>query len=186
MELQHINIKIFAANSAGIDTGNAIPIFHRWIQKQATADLLIDVADYRHVPDGPGVVLVAHEAHYALDWTHGRPGLLYNRRTPIEGSNVEKLRQAYDAALAACRRLQDEPEFAGKLSFSPTEMEVIINDRAAVPNTPESFAALRPAIECFCTDLFGEGSFELKHVGEPRERLRVSVQPAAGDSAFSA
>jgi hypothetical protein len=151
-------------------------VFHRWIQQRVTGELLIDVADYQHVPEGPGIMLLAHEAHYALDSTHGRLGLLYNRRTAIEGSTQEKLRQAYDSALAACQRLEGEPEFKGKLKFHPGDLEVLVNDRALAPNTAETFAALRPELEQFFNGLFGDGAFELEHVGEPRERLRVAVR----------
>ena len=49
--LQHVNVKFPSAGS--IDLTQAIPVFHRWIQEQALPGLLIDVADYRHVPEGP-------------------------------------------------------------------------------------------------------------------------------------
>ena len=53
--------------TSGVELEEFIPVFHDWIQTQQLAELLIDVADYRHVPHGPGVVLVAHDAHYAMD-----------------------------------------------------------------------------------------------------------------------
>ena len=36
--------------------------------------LLIDVADYAHVPNGPGTVLVAHEANIHIDRTTAGSG----------------------------------------------------------------------------------------------------------------
>ena len=94
-----------------MDLALAIPVFHRWIQEQALPGLLVDVADYRHVPEGPGVVLVAHEAIYGLDLGGGRLGLLYNRRTRLDAAPAEALPQAFRAALEACRKLEQEPEF---------------------------------------------------------------------------
>jgi hypothetical protein len=176
MELQHINVKIFAQEPVPENCADAIAVFHRWIQQRVTSELLIDVADYLHVPEGPGIMLLGHEAHYALDSSHRRLGLLYNRRTTIEGSTQDKLRQAYDAALAACKRLEMEPEFKGKLKFHPGDLEVMVNDRALAPNTTETFAALKPELEQFFDGLFGAGGFDLEHVGEPRERLRVAVR----------
>ena len=45
-----------------------IPLFHGWIQEKIIPDhLLIDVADYSHIPDGPGIMLIAHEGHFSLD-----------------------------------------------------------------------------------------------------------------------
>lgn len=169
----HINVKIFALEPAPGDLAGAIPVFHRWIQQSAAPELLIDVADYRHVPAGPGVILVGFEANYSLDLAENRLGLLYNRKKPSEGSLEEKLRQAYEAAWAACRRLEQEPEFSGKLHFDPNSCEVIFNDRLLAPNTLETFERLRPGLEEFFAGLWGRGTFTLERVGEPRERLRV-------------
>src|SRR5712672_3004964 len=115
--IQHVTVKVFAREPARIDLGDAIPIFHGWIQNHVFPEMLIDVADYRHVPNGPGVMLIAHEANYSLDNTKGRLGLLYSHKLAGGGAQ-ENLRQAFDAALAACGRLQDEPEFEGKLKFN--------------------------------------------------------------------
>ena len=173
MDVQHVNVKIFAQQPVLMDQADAIPVFHRWIQNKVTGELLIDVADYRHVPNGPGIMLIAHEAHYALDSTDGRLGLLYNRRLAAEGSTQAKLQQAYDAALATARRLEEEPEFRGKLKFHPGDIEVIFNDRLITPNTDETFAALEPELNAFFNELWGAGTFELERTGEPRDRLRV-------------
>ena len=78
--MEHVNIKIFAADSPSVRFADAIPVFHRWIQSRDLPELLIDVADYSHVPAGPGVVLIGLEANYALDNAHNRPGLLYVRK----------------------------------------------------------------------------------------------------------
>lgn len=172
-EADHINVKIFAAEPAPRDLAGAIPAFHRWIQQNAAPELLIDVADYRHLPAGPGVILAGLEANYSLDLAEDRLGLLYNRKKPAEGSLPEKLRQAYEAAWAACRRLEREPEFDGRLRFDPNCCEVIFNDRLLAPNTPESFERLRRGLEEFFAGLWGEGTFTLERLGEPRERLRV-------------
>lgn len=175
MEVQHVNVKIFAQEPVAIDRGDAIPVFHRWIQQRAIGGLLIDIADYRHVPGGPGVMLIGHEAHYSLGETGGRFGLLYNRRAVVDGPTRRKLQEAYDAAWAACRRLEDEPEFRGKLKFHPGDVEVVFNDRLLTPNTDESWEALRPELEGFFTELWGARSFDLQRTADPRERLRVQA-----------
>ena len=61
--LQRIALKIFLDDASVLEPGDVIPVFHRWIQRQAVDGLLIDVADFPHMPTGPCVVLVAHEAH---------------------------------------------------------------------------------------------------------------------------
>jgi hypothetical protein len=173
MDVQHINIKIFAQRPVMIELGDAIPVFHRWIQNRVTDELLIDVADYRHVPAGPGVMLIAHEANFSLDNTGNRLGLLYNRKMTHPGTTGDKLRLSYDAALAACRRLENEPEFRHKLKFNPGECALIFNDRLLAPNSDETFQTLRPELEVFFSSLWGKGTFDLEKAGEPRERLRI-------------
>ena len=43
------------------------------------------MADYRHVPEGPGVMLIGHQANYSVDNTDNRLGVRYNRKEPLEG-----------------------------------------------------------------------------------------------------
>jgi hypothetical protein len=182
MNVQHVNVKIFAEDPA-IDLAGAIPVFHRWIQGNVCEELLIDVADYRHVPAGPGVLLVGHEANYSLDLSSDRLGLLYNRKAWRDGPPRDKLSQAFHAALAACRRLEQEPEFQGRLKFSSGDCEVIINDRLLAPNTDATWQALKPAFEEFFGGLYGPGvTFERS--ADPRERFRVGVKADRPVAAF--
>lgn len=173
MNVQYVNVKIFAQAPVSIDLADAIPVFHRWIQGRVLKELLIDVADYRHVPAGPGVVLIAHEANYGLDNTGGRLGLLYNRKETDSGDTREKLQRVFDSAQAACVRLEEEAEFRGKLKFNTGDCEVIFNDRLLTPNTEETYLELKPELEGFFSELWGEGTYTLEHVGEARDRLRV-------------
>jgi hypothetical protein len=171
--IQHVNVKIFADPSRddpSRDRQGAVvseqllsaapAVFQRWIRENAAQELLIDMADYRHVPAGPGVVLVGHEANYSLDNGAGRLGLLYNRKAPIEAGAAENIAQALRAALAACRRLEEEPEFEGGLKFG-RDLEIVINDRALAPNTDDAFASLKPAIEGALRAVHGAVEFHL-------------------------
>jgi hypothetical protein len=148
--------------------------------------MLVDVADYRHVPDGPGVLLIAHEANYSLDQTGGRLGLLYNRKAASPGDTAAKLAQAVRAALEASQTLEGEAPFDGKLRFDAGDCEVIVNDRLLAPNTAETWDTLRPELERFFAGLFGEGAFRLERRGEPRERFRVGVKTTTPISAADA
>ena len=114
MEIQHINVKLLLREQPALEPERLVPIFHSWIQAQSRDELLIDVADYRHVPDGPGVMLIGHEANYSLDDTDHRRGVRYNRKAPVEGSTHDRLKQAVRAAISACHDLETHPDpFAG-------------------------------------------------------------------------
>jgi hypothetical protein len=174
MEFQHVNIKIFVAEDRPVDLRKIIEVFHRWTASQTLDELLIDVADYRHVSAGPGVVLVGHEADYALDNARNRQGLLYNRKLPIEGSTADRVRQALRAAAAACDRL--EAELAGELKFDRQQFELTINDRCLAPNTAETLAACRTELQAFLAQL-GHADARIVHAdSDPRRRFGVSVQ----------
>ena len=174
--LQHVNVKVAAAGADGFDLSRAIPVFHRWIQDQVLADeLAIDVADYRHVPDGPGVILVAHEAIYGLDQGDGSLGLLYDRRAAVDGTPQERLRQAARAALRACRLLEEDPALDGALRFDGGRLQMSVNDRALAPNTDATDRALRPQVERLLESLWGAGAHAIERLGEPRERYRLGA-----------
>src|ERR1700746_3625292 len=111
--LQHINVKLLVQNPEEVDLEPLIPVFHEWIRDQVGEGLLLDVADYRHVDAGPGVVLIGHEGNYSVDNTDGRLGVRYNRKAAVNGSNQDALRQAMRASLVACQRLESEPRLEG-------------------------------------------------------------------------
>ncbi len=175
MELQHVNVKIFVEDDEVVDPERFIGAFHRWIRDQVLDELLIDVADYRHVPDGPGVLLAGHDALYSMDHTGGRWGLRYNRRTVLEGSNEDRIRQAFEAAAWACALLEEELRDDAPVRFSRTEFEVFVNDRALAPNTPETYAAYKADLEAFARSLLGSEDFELEHHKGSHNRLAVTV-----------
>ena len=123
--LQHVNVKFFLEDTEAIDLEKAIHVFHSWIQDQKLDDLLIDVADYRHVPSGPGVILIGHNAQYSFDNAEGQLGVLYNRKTLMETSDdAELIASSLRAALHICRLLMKEESFHGKIKFAKKQVAV--------------------------------------------------------------
>jgi hypothetical protein len=175
MELQHVNVKLLVRNPQEVDLERLIPVFHTWIQNQVCPELLLDVADYRHVPAGPVVVLIGHEANYSLDNTGDRLGVRYNRKAVLEGTNQDRLAQAMQAALAACQWLEADPGLGGKIGFGGREIEVFINDRLLAPNTEEARAAADPEFRTFFSRLLGNCEFDLAYGRDPRSLFSVRV-----------
>lgn len=169
---QHINVKVFARPGSTVEWHNLIPVFHRWIRESAMPELLIDVADYAHVPGGPGVMIIGHEAFYSVDNRQNRLGLLYNRRTPFEGSARDAIEYAYERAVAAARKLEQEPELGGSLQFDDRNVEVWANDRLLAPHTPETFAELEAEVSGLLKARFG-ASPVLERSTDPRDLARV-------------
>ena len=57
-------VKFFLSNADAVDLAAFAPVFQRWIQQKSLEGQLVDVADYRHVFEGPGVVLIGHDSDY--------------------------------------------------------------------------------------------------------------------------
>src|ERR1700726_3862245 len=129
MQLQHVNVKLLLQSPEDASLEPLIPVFHSWIENQNGHELLIDVADYTHVPAGPGIVLIGHEGNYSVDNTGNRLGVRYNRKAAVDGGNQEPLAQAARSALSACQRLEEEPRLNGKFRFNGQEIEIFVNDR---------------------------------------------------------
>lgn len=176
MELQHVNVKLLLKEDGAMDLSPLIPVFHGWIQEQGGEELLLDVADYRHVYAGPGVVLIGHEANYSVDNSGNRPGIRYNRKAALEGSNQDRLKQAAAAALKACRRFESEPSLNSKFVFNGREIEISINDRLLAPNKPETREAIQPELAALLSKLFAGGEYSLSYQDSSRDIFSVSVK----------
>jgi hypothetical protein len=170
--IEHVNVKVFAREPVRIHWADLIPVYHRWIQQQALPEMLpIDVADYSHVPAGPGVMLIGHHADISVDNRANRLGMLYNRKTILGGGFEENLRYSYSRAVEAARKLEQEPEFRGRISFDQSELEVFVADRLLSPNTEQTWSQLRTAIG----SVFGaDASLHWKGPGRELFRVRVS------------
>jgi hypothetical protein len=178
MELQHINVKALLDRADGIDLEPLVPVFHDWIQSQPCEELLLDVADYRHVHASPGIILIGLEANYSVDNTANRLGVRYNRKAPLGGGNVDRLQQAARAAFTACRELERDPRLGGKFHFDGQRVEISINDRLLAPNRPETREAIQPELSAFLQKLFGGGEYSLTFNSEPRELFSVAIESA--------
>ena len=176
MEMQHVNVKLLVRNPEEVDLDPLIPVFHGWIQNQVGEGLLLDVADYRHVDAGPGVVLIGHEGNYSVDNTDNRLGVRYNRKAALDGSNQDRLKQAARAALTACQRLEAESRMGGKLRFNGQEMEIFINDRLLAPNCEATRKAFKSDFEIFFQQLFQGKNFSASYGGDPRKLFTVCVK----------
>ena len=170
MELYKLGIKIFVANPGAVDIRDFIPVFHSWIQEQKLeGHLLVDVHDYSHVQNGPGILLVAHEGNFSMDQAEGHLGLVYYRKQPV----VDGLRAAFETAQAAARLLEEEPTLNG-VKFRADEFLVFSNDRLVAPNTTEARTELESAIK----SAFAGATVALApRATDPRERLAFVVKP---------
>lgn len=179
--IERFSLKLFAADGQVVDPNDIIPIFHRWIREQAVPGLLVDVADYGHLPEGPNVLLVAHEANYAFD-CGGQPGLAYATKRSSPGALADRIADAARILVAAARRLQEEmaADGGGSLAFKTDRWEIVINDRLHAPKIADVEQALRVVIERAARQVFGDTRIESSPLPDPGRTgftLRVPAAP---------
>jgi len=181
MQAYKISIKLFALKDE-FAPSEFVPVFHRWIQTQALTDhMLVDVADYAHVHNGPGTVLVTQQANLYTDRTDGRLGLLYTRKLPLDGAETfaDRLRQVLTAALKSAALLEREPALAGRMAFRTNEFLIRINDRLLAPNTAETFASIKGDLDQVTKEVYGQ-SARLEH--KPSSQTLFEVRVATSQS----
>lgn len=126
-----LQIKVFASGTDTAFLSRVVPIFHRWITERALGELLVDVADYRHAYQGPGLTLIGHESVYHLDERAGRLGLVCDRRRGF-APGVDPLLDVLRRGLTACSLLERELSLTDKL-FDAGSLELSVTDRLATP-----------------------------------------------------
>ena len=175
-------MKFFCSVGQDVALPDFIPVFHRWIQTAAVDGMLIDVADYSHVPEGPGIMLVAHEGIYSIDERVGRRGLAYWRRRGGEDTFDGALAAALRAAARACRLLEEE--FSGAMRFKGNELEIYATDRLIAANTEDSMMQVRPSLDALRNKLFPGLACNVARDEDARELFTVSLRSPA-EVAFS-
>ncbi len=179
MDLYRVGVKLFCDGEQEIPLVDFIPVFHRWIQTGAIAGLLIDVADYSHIPEGPGIILVAHEGNLAVDEARGRRGLLYCRKRPSSQGLDQLLCDVTGYVAQAAAALVGDEDLGGRLAFSGSELEVFSNDRLAAANDDAGRALLEPAVRALAARAYGDGAFSVERISsDPRERLAFTIRAA--------
>ncbi len=185
-QLRQIRIKLFLTDESDVDLDLLIPIFHEWIREKKIADsLLIDVADYRHVPNGPGVMLIADDAQYGLDGAGDEQGLLYSRRRDELRDAKTALREAVASAAAAAQYLEQDLRLQGKVTFRTDTIEMSVLDRAIAPNT----AVTRYAVESVWREVLEEFSYRRVAFSvpeDPRSLFQLRIQSSQNAPPLSA
>ena len=184
MKPQRITTKFFVAPdpTAPVDLEPFIGLFHRFTQEGVLEGLLIDVADYAHVPEGPGVLLIGHEVDYGIDLNGGRAGLLTVRKRYGELGVADVLRDTLRRALGAVAAI----EVAASLRFDTSAVSVQIFDRLEAPNTDAAFEAARVEVETIAFALYGDG-FEMQReqADDPRRALSLRLASSGSTDAVS-
>ncbi len=163
-----LGVKFSLKQEPKLQPADILPIFQRWIQEHAVPGMLIDVIEYKHVVEGPGVILVADEADYAYDLGKGQAGLNYIRKRDLPDSLSAALRLSFHHALQAAQAL--EAEAPGDLIFDYTSAKISFLDRMNYRNQPEVFDAVRAEIAEIVSGIYAT-PVEVSRVNDDPRRL---------------
>ena len=177
MDLERFCIKFFTRPQSDIDEARLIEIFHEWIRLHKLEGTLIDVADYRHVPHGPGVMLISHEINYSMDLGDGQMGIYAQRKLGEGDANQDRMVDLARAAATFGQLLENDARMADKVSFEGGKFHFMANDRLQAPNTDAAFSALQPDLEAAAARLYpGQTVSVTRLENDPRDRLTVVIE----------
>jgi hypothetical protein len=175
---ERLQLKIYLEPSEHFELEALIPVFHRFIRDQVIKELMIDVVDYSHVPNGPGVVLIGHAADYYVGELDGRFGLVYSRKRAAPAAET-RLEDALRRVVNAARLLEQESTL--KLRFRTNEFNLKLTDRLHAANDEATFASVKAEVAPLFARIFG-GTVAVEHVVEERGPLGLGIKTSAAPS----
>lgn len=168
----------FAASDAPADLAPTIEMFHRFIQRGLVEGLILDVADYRHVPDGPGVLLVGHDVDYGVT----ESAFTTVRKRHAHDDAATQLRDVLRLGLGTLDAIADDGQVGA--SFDRSRLTVTAFDRR-LGAPAEAAEALHAELAPVIAELYGaEATVDTVVADDPRQapRLEVSADPTAAAS----
>ena len=176
MELQKFGIKLFIKDINNYSSKNFIPVFHNWIQDKVIDDhLLIDVADYSHMPDGPGIMLVAHEGHFSLDQENYQPSIMYMRKTTLDGTFTDRFNYVLSIVIDAANRLNNN-SINQNICFVKNSFRFISNDRLYAKNNIVNQNLYKEEMQKALNIKFPNSKVDYKDISFVNERLAFTVE----------
>jgi len=172
---ERLQLKLYLEPSEHFEVEALIPVFHRFIRDQVIKELLIDVVDYSHVPDGPGVVLIGHAADYYIGTLDGAYGLVYSRKRGGPGPEA-RLEDALRRLINAARLLEQENGL--KLRFKSAELSLRLTDRLHAPNDDATFAASKAEVEALFARVYG-GGVAVERLPGSKEPLSLRIKASS-------
>ena len=175
MKLQKFGIKLYLKTNGNFDSKDFIPMFHNWIQNKVVPNhLLIDVADYSHIPDGPGVMLIAHEGHFSLDQENHQPGIMYMRKSEFGGDFKERFINVLLITIQAANHLCNN-KINNEVDFIHNSFRFIANDRRVAENTLENQKLYQEEVQKALTALYPTCEVKYEDISRENERLAFTI-----------
>ena len=176
MTIQRITATVYAPIPEDFELPAIIPVFHRWIREGLLPGLPIDIANYEHVHDGPGIWLVGHDGDYGLHTVNGVPGFFYRHKREWEVDSLEaRLGLVLNRLLGAVGLLERESNL-NKLDWQHGELILTFPDRLNSPNNDDSWNQVKQRVRAAIESEFGVETVQLSRVdNDRRDPLTIQV-----------
>ena len=146
IDLQRIDVKLLLNAPSEPDLDPFLVIFDRWRKVADHPSDWVDLADYAHMPAGPGILIAGKRDTYSVNLNPPGPGLLTSVRHGLSGALAERFREAFRRASELNSAVLAEPEFPREMAPIDGAWEIFANDRLLCPNTNEMDSAVRPEL----------------------------------------
>ena len=170
--LQRVDVKQLLDTPPNPDIDIFLAIFDRWRQLSDHASDWVDLADYAHMPTGPGILIAGKRDTFAINLNPPGPGLLTSGRGGLSGGLEDRFREAFRRARELNAALLAEPEFPASFRVVEGAWEVFLNDRLRFPNTSDSDRRVRRALAA----ALGRAPESLVRHADPGGRLGYSLR----------
>lgn len=175
--MKPLRLSLAVPASPATDLEPALGVFHRFIQRSLVEGHLLDVADYRHVPNGPGVMLVGQDVDYGIN-THALTVTIKRRGEDAATQFTDAVRMALGTIDAI------DADGALPCRFEPEQLRVSVADRKLGTHAQIQSALLAeiaPAVEA----LFGPAAVEPVIGADPRQVPQISVRAVSVEGALA-
>lgn len=170
--LQRIDVKLLLDCPPDPDLDHFLVIFDRWRKADDHPADWVDLADYAHMPGGPGILIAGKRDTFSVNLNPPGPGLLTSVRSGLEGSLEDRFREALRRAREFNAAVMAEPEFPAEFSVREGAWEIYVNDRLGFPNTDPTDRLVRPAVAA----ALGVAPESLTRDPDSRNRLGYSAR----------
>lgn len=140
------NIQAHFYFTKAVDLVDAKNLFHRWIQTDRLDGLFLDVVDYRHVQDGPGILLVGHEGDVGIRQVGSRSQLTYRQKRDWP---TELLQEQIWWLIQRAQEIATVIESDTGAAIDTQHLELEFVDRLHFPNRPEVAEQIQAALAMF-------------------------------------
>jgi hypothetical protein len=175
-DLLRIQVKLLSNAPRGLNLDPFLEIFARWrVEKNHPAEW-VDLADYAHVPRGPGILLAGKNCNFAFDMADPAPGTLCFVKKGLSGSPAARIASAIRSALELSKRLVAEREFPSGVRLQTDALLLSFPDRLATPHNAATDAVLRPPMQRALDALFTANGYTLTQEPDAKAPYGFSVR----------